>query len=109
MKQIGVQLDVTGAARKHQAVDHGARLLSSGASVSSVALKAGINANQLRKWIGQNRQAMQSDEGALSALVPVVAAAQSIPASLARRRCPAEARTRHHRRRPLKQERRAST
>uniref|UniRef100_UPI003F498364 hypothetical protein n=1 Tax=Cupriavidus necator TaxID=106590 RepID=UPI003F498364 len=52
-----------------------------------MALKAGVNANQLRKWIGQNRQATQSGEGALSALVPVVAALQSSPASLAPQTC----------------------
>lgn len=33
--------------------------VSSGASVSSMALKAGVNANQLRKWIGQSRQAAE--------------------------------------------------
>lgn len=32
--------------------------VSSGALVSSMALKAGVNA-QLRKWIGQSRQAPQ--------------------------------------------------
>jgi transposase len=44
--------------------------VSSGASVSSMALKAGVNANQLRKWIGQSRQAVQPGK---DALVPFVA------------------------------------
>lgn len=61
--------------------------LSSGASVSSMALKAGINANQLRKWIGRSRQAMQSGEGPLSAFVPVLAPVQSSPASVAAQAC----------------------
>ena len=45
-----------------------------GTSVSGMALKAGINANQLRKWIGQERQARQSGAMALSPFVPVQAA-----------------------------------
>ncbi|RWA51038.1 transposase [Cupriavidus sp. UYMSc13B] len=61
--------------------------LNSGASVSSMALKAGINANQLRKWIGQNRQAMQSGEGPLSAFVPDVAPVHLSPASVAAQTC----------------------
>jgi transposase len=44
--------------------------VSSGASVSSMALKAGVNANQLRKWIGQSRQAAHAGK---DALVPFVA------------------------------------
>ncbi|WPQ36857.1 IS66-like element accessory protein TnpA [Achromobacter xylosoxidans] len=44
--------------------------VSSGASISGMALKAGVNANQLRKWIGQSRQAAQAGK---DALVPFVA------------------------------------
>lgn len=52
-----------------------------------MALNAGLNANQFHKWIGWNRQAKQSDEGAPSAFVPVVAGVQSSPASLGPRAC----------------------
>ncbi|WP_011296121.1 IS66-like element accessory protein TnpA [Cupriavidus necator] len=45
--------------------------LQSGASVSGTALKAGINANQLRKWIREYRDSAQA-QGALPAFVPVV-------------------------------------
>ncbi|MDE4920313.1 IS66-like element accessory protein TnpA [Cupriavidus metallidurans] len=45
--------------------------LQSGASVSGTALKAGINANQLRKWIRDYRDSVQA-RGALPAFVPVV-------------------------------------
>lgn len=45
--------------------------LQSGASVSGTALKAGINANQLRKWIREYRDSAQA-RGALPAFVPVV-------------------------------------
>lgn len=45
-----------------------------GTSVSGMALKAGVNANQLRKWVRQARQAEQTSEVALSPFVPVQAA-----------------------------------
>jgi transposase len=70
--------------------------LHSGASVSGMALRAGINANQLRKWIREYRDsglaqgvlaAFVPEEGKPSAFVPVVAAVQSTPVSLAPRPC----------------------
>lgn len=45
-----------------------------GGSVSGMALKAGVNANQLRKWIRRARRVAQAGEGALSPFVPVQAA-----------------------------------
>jgi transposase len=51
--------------------------LESESSVSSMALKAGINANQLRKWIGQSRKGVQSAERALAPFVPVQVAVQT--------------------------------
>jgi transposase len=55
--------------------------LSSEASVSSMALKAGINANQLRKWIGQARQVQQSGDAALAPFVPVRASVRDTQTS----------------------------
>ena len=49
--------------------------VSSGASVSSMALKAGVNANQPRKWIWQSRQAPQHRKDALAPFVAVRACA----------------------------------
>lgn len=63
--------------------------LSSGASASSMALKAGINANQLSKWIGQNRMTLQSSEGALSAFVPSWTPCSRLQRSRPRRLLPA--------------------
>ncbi|CAD6561335.1 transposase [Paraburkholderia sabiae] len=56
-----------------------------GASLSGLALKAGVNANQLRKWVRLHRQAetpvSNSDMTAsVSAFVPVVAIANPAPA-----------------------------
>jgi transposase len=56
-----------------------------GASLSALALKAGVNANQLRKWVRLHRQAQtpaNSDDmaAASSAFVPVVAIADPAPA-----------------------------
>jgi transposase len=52
--------------------------LRPGASISGLALKAGINANQLHKWIrdsqsGQVNAPIRKKEVALDAFVPVVA------------------------------------
>lgn len=44
---------------------------ATGTSVSGMALKAGVNANQLRKWIRRERQVAQAGEVALSPFVPV--------------------------------------
>ncbi|ANN69364.1 IS66-like element accessory protein TnpA [Bordetella bronchialis] len=49
--------------------------VSSGASISNMALKAGVNANQLPKWIGQSRQAPQAGKDALVPFVAVQACA----------------------------------
>ncbi|ABE32864.1 transposase family protein [Paraburkholderia xenovorans LB400] len=56
-----------------------------GASLSGLALKAGVNANQLRKWVRLHRQAQtrMSNDGMAaspSAFVPVVAIADTAPA-----------------------------
>ncbi len=63
--------------------------LQPGASLSGLALKAGVNANQLRKWVRLHRQAempvSNSDRSAsASAFVPVVAITNpaSPPASI---------------------------
>jgi transposase len=53
--------------------------LSAGTSVSGMALKAGINANQLRKRIRQKRQATQPVALALSPFVPIQAAVHRGP------------------------------
>ena len=51
--------------------------LEPGASLSGLALKAGVNANQLHKWVRQHEQskapARDGMSGAWSAFVPVVA------------------------------------
>jgi transposase len=58
-----------------------------GASVAGLALKAGVNANQLRKWIMlERRRAMRMDSVALSStgasqFVPVVEVADAAPAN----------------------------
>ncbi|TDN63963.1 transposase [Paraburkholderia sp. BL10I2N1] len=59
--------------------------LQPGASLSALALKAGVNANQLRKWVRLHRQAEMplSDNdmaASASAFVPVVAIANPAPA-----------------------------
>ncbi|WP_186136731.1 IS66-like element accessory protein TnpA [Burkholderia gladioli] len=59
--------------------------LQPGASLSGLALKAGVNANQLRKWVRLHRQAemplSNNDMAAsASAFVPVVAIANPTPA-----------------------------
>lgn len=46
--------------------------LSPGASVSGMALKAGVNANLLRKWIEQYRHAGDAAGATLPAFVPVM-------------------------------------
>jgi transposase len=58
-----------------------------GASLSGLALKAGVNANQLRKWVRLHRQAQtpaNNDDmtASPSAFVPVIAVADPAPASM---------------------------
>jgi transposase len=70
-----------------------------GVSISGMALKAGINANQLHKWIrgrgcgskrGDEVAAIDNDELAPSAFVPVVAVGDVVvPASFASESVPA--------------------
>jgi transposase len=57
--------------------------VESGASVSSMALKAGVNANQLRKWIGQSRQTAHAGKAALVPFVAVQTGAVVDPPSAA--------------------------
>ncbi|MFM0351662.1 IS66-like element accessory protein TnpA [Paraburkholderia sp. RL17-347-BIC-D] len=57
----------------------------SGASLSGLALKAGVNANQLRKWVRLHRQAQtrasnDDMDASPSAFVPVIAIADPAPA-----------------------------
>lgn len=59
--------------------------LRPGASIAGLALKAGVNANQLHKWIRLREQAnvaavMHDAEAAPSAFVPVVAVSNVVPA-----------------------------
>jgi transposase len=56
-----------------------------GASLSGLALKAGVNANQLRKWVRLHRQAQtrasnDDMDASPSAFVPVIAIADPAPA-----------------------------
>lgn len=56
-----------------------------GASLSGLALKAGVNANQLRKWVQLHRQAQtrasnDDMDASPSAFVPVIAIADPAPA-----------------------------
>jgi transposase len=58
--------------------------LTPGASIARLALKAGVNANQLHKWIRLREQAyvasvMDDVEAAPSAFVPVVAVGDVVP------------------------------
>uniref|UniRef100_UPI00359320E0 transposase n=2 Tax=Burkholderiaceae TaxID=119060 RepID=UPI00359320E0 len=46
--------------------------LRPGASVAGIALKAQVNANQLRKWIRLHRESRAVEHGSLAAFVPVV-------------------------------------
>ncbi|WP_324658436.1 IS66-like element accessory protein TnpA [Burkholderia thailandensis] len=62
--------------------------LQPGASLSGLALKAGVNANQLRKWVEMYRKASvvaeprQTIEAEPSAFVPVVTIASAEPLEL---------------------------
>lgn len=49
--------------------------VNSGASVSSMALKVGVNANQLHKWIGRSQRAPEAIKAALMPFVSVQACA----------------------------------
>lgn len=57
--------------------------LQPGASLSGLALKAGVNANQLRKWVRLREQSTSCARGnaaaELSAFVPVVAVGDAAP------------------------------
>jgi transposase len=57
--------------------------LKPGASLSGLALKAGVNANQLHKWVRQHEQseapAKEDMSGAWSAFVPDVAIDDPVP------------------------------
>jgi len=63
--------------------------LQPGASLSGLALKAGVNANQLRKWVEMYRKAgivagwARAIEAEPSAFVPVVTIASAAPRSTA--------------------------
>lgn len=48
------------------------KCLRPGASVAGLALKAQVNANQLRKWIRLHRESKAAEHGPLAAFVPVV-------------------------------------
>jgi transposase len=51
--------------------------LRPGASVAGMALKAQVNANQLRKWIRLHLESKAAEHGSLAAFVPVVQEARS--------------------------------
>ncbi|WP_011295938.1 IS66-like element accessory protein TnpA [Cupriavidus necator] len=51
--------------------------LRPGASVAGMALKAQVNANQLRKWIRLDRESKAVEHGSLAAFVPVVQGVRS--------------------------------
>jgi transposase len=59
--------------------------LQQGASLSGLALKAGVNANQLRKWVQQREQSNGAVKDGMvvtsSAFVPVVAIDDPAPVS----------------------------
>jgi transposase len=59
--------------------------LEPGVSVSRLALDNGINANLLRKWIKQAKEADREHQPPASAFVPVVAAGCSLSTALAAR------------------------
>lgn len=59
--------------------------LEPGVSVSRLALDNGINANLLRKWIKQAKEAGLKHQPSASAFVPVVAADRSLSTALAGR------------------------
>lgn len=56
--------------------------LAPGVSVSRLALDNGINANLLRKWIKQAKEAGREHQPSASAFVPVVAAERSLSTAL---------------------------
>ena len=56
-----------------------AACLEPGVSISGLALAHGVNANLLRKWIKDAREAGFSGASAKSAFIPVVAADYSLP------------------------------
>lgn len=56
--------------------------LEAGVSVSRLALDNGVNANLLRKWIKQAKEAGGDDRPLASVFVPVVAADRSLSAAL---------------------------
>ncbi|SIT37836.1 transposase [Paraburkholderia piptadeniae] len=62
-----------------------------GASVSGLALKAGVNANQLRKWV--KREYGQKADAHAPAFVPVVEVAAPRPATLEALAAPMRAET----------------
>jgi transposase len=57
-----------------------AACLEPGVSISGLALAHGVNANLLRKWVKDAREAGFSGASAKSAFIPVVAADHSLPA-----------------------------
>ena len=56
-----------------------AACLEPGVSISGLALAHGVNANLLRKWVKDAREAGFSGASAKSAFIPVVAADYSLP------------------------------
>lgn len=56
-----------------------AACLKAGVSISGLALSHGVNANLLRKWVKDAREAGLSGASAKSAFIPVVAADYSSP------------------------------
>ena len=68
--------------------------LQPGASIAGLALKAGVNANQLHKWIRLRQQAdtaavMADAEATASSFVPVVTVSDTVSVRVDRERVPA--------------------
>ena len=78
--------EISGAKRRHHERSFKAdlilRSLVPGASVSAIALEAGINANLLFKWRRDHLRAMRTPSASAVALVPVhLAPATDVPAT----------------------------
>jgi len=59
-----------------------AACLQPGVSISGLALAHGVNANLLRKWVKEAREAYSSAVSASSAFIPVVVADGSLPVGM---------------------------
>lgn len=59
-----------------------AACLQPGVSISGLALAHGVNANLLRKWVKEAREAYSSAVSASSAFIPVVVADCSLPVGM---------------------------